>query len=115
MQEEVMKSAAFLFPRILNLGYKVLLYQAQFDFKDGTVGSTEWISNLKWEGRKQYNSANRTIYRLNNNTVGYITSTSSSSSKYHLTRVELLNAGHLAPSDQPEVCFDMLSKFIDGQ
>ncbi|KAI9141470.1 Alpha/Beta hydrolase protein, partial [Paraphysoderma sedebokerense] len=113
--EEVMKSAAFLFPRILNLGYKVLLYQAQFDFKDGTVGSTEWISNLKWEGRKQYNSANRTIYHLNNNTVGYITSTSSSSSKYHLTRVELLNAGHLAPSDQPEVCFDMLRKFIDGQ
>ncbi|KAH9269379.1 hypothetical protein BASA83_008607 [Batrachochytrium salamandrivorans] len=75
--------------------------KASFDFRDGPMGSSEWIESLEWHGTKGFLAAPRDIWRtsitLNDSTphvAGYITKHQS------LVRVELLGAGHVAPMDQ---------------
>ncbi|KAJ3117583.1 hypothetical protein HK100_000779 [Physocladia obscura] len=84
----------------------VLLYQGQFDFRDGILSSNKWISSLEWTGSDGYNKANRSVWKIGDAVVGYITSYA------QLKRVEVLLAGHLSPQDAPAVTKQMIYDFI---
>ncbi|KAJ1345175.1 hypothetical protein BSLG_000690 [Batrachochytrium salamandrivorans] len=88
----------------------------QFDFRDGPMGSSEWIESLEWHGTKGFLAAPRDIWRtsitLNDSTphvAGYITKHQS------LVRVELLGAGHVAPMDQGFVVKQMVDNLLIGE
>ncbi|KAI8808542.1 Alpha/Beta hydrolase protein [Cladochytrium replicatum] len=86
--------------------YKVLLFQGQFDFRDGIWGSTEWIEKLDWSGQIGYRSAQRKIWSFDGHVAGYVTE------HRNLKRVELLQAGHLAPMDQGARAKFMIESFV---
>jgi vitellogenic carboxypeptidase-like protein len=106
LEKDIMKSTAAYFPNILNSGYKVLLYQGQFDFRDGIMGSRHWIENMKWKYSLEYFNANRDVWMTNDKVAGYVTA------YRNLVRVELSNAGHLAPGDQGFNTAEMIKQFL---
>ncbi|KAI8926212.1 Alpha/Beta hydrolase protein, partial [Entophlyctis helioformis] len=113
LQGDVMKSAALVVAYLLDKQYRVVLYQGQFDFRDGIMASSEWIEGLDWHGAEGYATAEREIWRLATpgtdappHIVGF-------SREYaNLARVELLHAGHLAPMDQGFVSKRMIDDYL---
>ncbi|KAJ3113600.1 hypothetical protein HDU96_003177 [Phlyctochytrium bullatum] len=109
--EDAMKSAADVVEAVLAANISVLLYQAQFDFRDGIMSCNEWIEGLDWEGRNGFLEAERQIWRVDDGHVqhvaGYVTQHGL------LTRAEVLLAGHLAPMDAGKATLDMITRFIN--
>ncbi|KAI8822599.1 Alpha/Beta hydrolase protein [Fimicolochytrium jonesii] len=104
---DVMKSAV---PAILNIlnsdSCRVLLFQGQFDFRDGPLGQTEWIENLDWDGAAGYRDAERVVWNVGDEVVGYVT-------EYRqLRRVVLTRAGHMAPGDQTTITRLMMERLM---
>ncbi|KAI9345276.1 Alpha/Beta hydrolase protein [Obelidium mucronatum] len=104
--EKLLTEQQFDADKRLDDSLKVLLYQGQFDFRDGILSSNDWISGLEWNGQKQYQQAPREVWRMNDAVVGYTTQFE------HLKRVEILHAGHLSPKDSPEAIREMIFDFI---
>ncbi|KAJ3268372.1 hypothetical protein HDV01_003083 [Terramyces sp. JEL0728] len=105
LREDIMQSAASYFPEILDNGYQVLLYQGQFDYRDGVWSNTEWIENIDWKHRKKFLEQERQVWKPMQ-VAGYFT-------KYeNLVRFELLNAGHLAPGDQGKSTLSMIEQYL---
>lgn len=86
----------------------VLLFQGQFDAKDGYAGNLEWIHQLKWRNAEDFRRAPRQIWELEGERVGYWKEFG------HLSHAVVLGAGHLVPHDAPEASFDMIEKFVGG-
>ncbi|KAI9090845.1 Alpha/Beta hydrolase protein [Phlyctochytrium arcticum] len=95
-------------PPLLQSNISVLLYQGQFDFRDGAMGQSQWIEDLNWHGREEYGRAKRRIWKLGGRVVGYVTKAQG------LVRVEVLGAGHFVPKDQRKVGKRMIEAFIEG-
>ncbi|KAJ3190137.1 hypothetical protein HDU85_000428 [Gaertneriomyces sp. JEL0708] len=106
---DIMKSAKPVVQSLLDQGYKTLLYQGQFDFRDGPLGQTEWIDSMGWHGGSGYRAAHRTVWRVGQDVAGYITEYA------NLRRVELLLAGHLAPGDQLVWTRHMIEDFVERE
>ncbi|KAJ3237060.1 hypothetical protein HDU81_010063 [Chytriomyces hyalinus] len=86
--------------------FQVLLYQGQFDYRDGILGSTQWITSLNWPGREMFAAAVRRVWTLGDTTVGFVTEHA------NLRRVEVMLAGHLAPKDSPLASKSMVYEFV---
>ncbi|KAJ3334382.1 hypothetical protein HDU76_000075 [Blyttiomyces sp. JEL0837] len=86
---------------------KVLLYQGQFDFRDGVLSCNEWIDGLKWSGADGYRDTERRVWKVDGHVAGYVTEFD------RLRRVEVLLAGHLAPMDAGRVTREMVERFVD--
>ncbi|KAJ3290820.1 hypothetical protein HK104_006500 [Borealophlyctis nickersoniae] len=108
LQEDIMKSTAHLFPPLLEAGYNVLLYQGQFDYRDGILGQNRWIFQMEWSGGDGFAKAERKVWRVGGSIAGY------STEFRNLRRVEVLNAGHNAPMDQPWAVKGMIEEFVGG-
>ncbi|KAK9695384.1 hypothetical protein K7432_012980 [Basidiobolus ranarum] len=107
MKLDIMKSVQHLIPTLLE-NYKVLLYQGQFDYRDGIPGNTEWIRSLNWTGQSGFLQAERKVWKVDGHVAGYVT--------HHdnLTRVEVSRAGHMVPMNAPIPAWEMISKFIEN-
>lgn len=106
LENDIMKTSKQYFHTLLDNNYRILLYQAQFDFRDGILSSTEWIESLKWNGSGGYLDADRNVWTVGGHVAGYVTRFD------NLVRVEIMNAGHLAPGDQPEATKSMIEQFL---
>ncbi|KAJ2588577.1 hypothetical protein IWW49_002912 [Coemansia sp. RSA 1797] len=104
--KDIMRTTAPLFPHLLERGLDVQLVQGQFDFRDGVAANTLWINEAQWGGRKQYVMADRQHWSLGKELAGFVRSGG------NLTHRVILNAGHMAPGDQPEACQDMVDRFV---
>jgi vitellogenic carboxypeptidase-like protein len=93
IEEDIMKSAVDYFPSLLEAGYKVLLYQGQYDFRDGILSQNEWIKSLSWTHQDEYLKSRREPWFIKEDLAGYVTAFQ------NLIRVEVLNCGHLCPGD----------------
>jgi vitellogenic carboxypeptidase-like protein len=109
LSDDIMKSSVWYFATLLDSGYKVLLYQGQYDFKDGILSSNEWITNMKWSGAEEYAKAERSVWYEDKVVAGYKTE------HKNLVRAEVLNAGHLAPGDQGFTTRKMIEDFLVGR
>ncbi|KAJ2329545.1 hypothetical protein IWW51_000544 [Coemansia sp. RSA 2702] len=105
LTKDIMRTTAPLFPFLLERGLKVQLAQGQFDFRDGVAANTLWINEAQWGGKKQFAMADRQQWWLGKELVGY------DRSGGNLTHRVILNAGHMAPGDQPKACQDMVDRF----
>jgi vitellogenic carboxypeptidase-like protein len=107
LADDIMKSATWYFQTLLDSSYQVLLYQGQFDYRDGIMSSNEWIANLDWNGASEYIRSTRQIwFEKGNEIAGYI------QMHKNLARVEVLNSGHLAPGDQGYNTRRMIEQFL---
>jgi len=97
--------------KLLVKGVKVLLYQGQFDWKDGVVSNEAWVRTMQWEGVPSFLNSNRTIWKraVDGQIAGYWRRWQ------NLEHVVVLGAGHLVPMDNPLSAGDMLRRFLSIQ
>ncbi|RKP25865.1 Alpha/Beta hydrolase protein, partial [Syncephalis pseudoplumigaleata] len=108
---DIMQSTGGLFPELL-LHYRILLFQAQFDFRDGPVGSEAWIRQIQWPEQKAFNEAPRKAWRTSDQPgglAGYVTEHA------NLSHAIVLNGGHFSPADVPEAIMHMLNRWMAKQ
>ena len=87
---------------------KVLLYQGQFDLRDGVVSTEAWVKKMKWEGIKEFLDAEREVWWVNEKAVGYVQKWGS------LSHVVVGGAGHLVPTDQAVNSRTMIEDWVLG-
>jgi len=108
LKNDMMQTVKGLFPNILSK-VKVLLYQGQFDLRDGVASNEAWIVTIPWTGQDAFYNATRSVWNVDGSVAGYVKSFKS------LTQLTLVAAGHMAPMDQPLRTQVMVSNFIENK
>jgi len=108
LKDDIMQSQKPHVEALLAAGIRILLYQGQFDWKDGVVSNEAWVRSLDWPGTKPFLAANRTIWRRfsDGQIAGYWRGWQ------NLEQAVVLAAGHLVPMNQPLSAADMLLRFL---
>eukprot|EP00268_Persea_americana_P038173 TRINITY_DN37801_c0_g1_i3.p1 TRINITY_DN37801_c0_g1~~TRINITY_DN37801_c0_g1_i3.p1 ORF type:complete len:456 (-),score=85.12 TRINITY_DN37801_c0_g1_i3:633-2000(-) len=102
---DVMKSVKFMVEELVKKS-RVLLYQGQFDLRDGVVSTEAWMKEMDWEGLENFLMAERKVWKLNGELSGYVQKWGS------LTHVVVGGAGHLVPADQAVSSQAMIEDWI---
>jgi len=108
--DDNMKTTKPLFPALFKR-YKVLLYQGNYDLRDGVVSNSRWIETIDWEGKTRFKYSPRQVWLSSSGLLqGYVQQYT------NLTRVVLTGCGHLAPADAgcPAASLEMISRHIDN-
>jgi hypothetical protein len=86
----------------------IVLIEGQYDWKDGPSGNEAWMEKIDWPFRDDFNSQERLRWTVGGVDAGYAKEFN------NLIWVVVSGAGHLAPMDQPEACYDMVKRTIRG-
>lgn len=105
LHEDVMKSVKYMV-EVLVKKSKVLLYQGQFDLRDGVVSVEAWVKKMKWEAIGKFMTAERKIWKVNGELAGYVQKWGS------LSQVVVSGAGHLVPADQATSSQAMIEDWV---
>jgi carboxypeptidase C (cathepsin A) len=93
--------------RILSLRLKVLIYNGQNDFIVNTAGVLTYLNTLEWPLSKQWrNTKKKNWEEYGEDNLGWF-------KEYgNLNFVQIRNAGHLVPSDQPRIAWKMAQNYF---
>jgi cathepsin A (carboxypeptidase C) len=115
---DFMHSYHDLVPPMLEDGVQVLIYAGDVDYICNWLGNKAWTLDLGWSGKNDFNSADDIDYTL---TAEYSSGGPAPGDKMGRLRshknfhfLQIYNAGHMVPMDQPEVASQMLEQFISG-
>jgi cathepsin A (carboxypeptidase C) len=94
--------------KLLDEGVPVLVVTGLNDGKDTNfLGARRWVSKLRWRGAARYARAANRRWTVGGSVLGYRRRGGG------LTTLEVLDAGHLAPRDQPRIV-DALQQFMSA-
>ncbi|XP_037948560.1 venom serine carboxypeptidase-like [Teleopsis dalmanni] len=101
LKEDVMDTVA---PWIADLlqHYTVCIYNGQLDIIVAYPLTRNYLNQLKFPGSDIYKTAKREIWKVGGEIAGYAKHAG------HLIEIMVRNAGHMAPSDQPEWMFYLI-------
>jgi len=91
---------------LLGAGVRVLVYNGDADFMVDWIGSKSWAAELEWPHRDAWAAA-RDVPFVVSGIVRGLERTAAG-----LTFLQLYNAGHFVPQDQPEAALAMLREFL---
>ena len=101
-----MKNFAPYVADLLNEGVPALIYAGDLDFVCNYLGNRAWTLNLDWNHKAEFNAAEEKDW----NSGGGLVRTAGG-----LTFLQVYDAGHMVPSDQPEHALAMITQFIQGR
>jgi len=87
--------------------YRVVIYEGVNDLQCDFYGATAYLESMKWSGAKAFKTATNSTWMLDDNTVA-----GSFRVAEKLTYVNVFNAGHLVPHDQPVAALNMLEHLL---
>jgi len=90
---------------MLEGGIPVLIYAGDVDFICNYLGNQAWTLGLDWEHKDDFNSADQHEW---GDGAGLARTSNG------LTFLQVYDAGHMVPSDQPEVALKMIQNFVGG-
>jgi cathepsin A (carboxypeptidase C) len=90
---------------LLNAGFPALVYTGDVDFICNYLGNQAWTLAVEWNYKDDFNTAEPHDW---NNGKGLARESN------NLTFLQVYDAGHMVPSDQPEASLDMLKTFLSG-
>jgi len=105
---DYMKEFQNLIPDLLQDGIEVLIYAGDCDYICNWLGNKAWTQKLKWSGATEFNNAEDLEWQLDGNTVAKHRNAA------HFHFMQIYEAGHMVPMDQPEVSLEMVNRFISG-
>lgn len=73
------------------------------------MGNKAWTLSLEWDGHNQFTAAGDHDWTVDGVKAGLARSAKG------LTFLQVYNAGHMVPMDQPEAALQMLTTFLDGK
>jgi len=95
-------------PELLHDGIEVLIYAGDEDFICNWLGNKAWTKELQWDSKDDFNKAADHEWQTDNKTVARHRSTG----PFHFMQV--FEAGHMVPMNQPAVSLAMVNAFISG-
>jgi cathepsin A (carboxypeptidase C) len=90
---------------MLNSGIPALIYAGDVDFICNYLGNKAWTMDLSWNHKDEFNHAEDHEWGEN---MGLARSSNG------LTFLQVYDAGHMVPTDQPEVALTMINNFLKG-
>ncbi|KAL7560293.1 hypothetical protein ACA910_016591 [Epithemia clementina (nom. ined.)] len=90
---------------LLDAGYPALIYAGDVDFICNYMGNQAWTFGLDWSGGDKYRAADLHDW---NSGQGQARSYGG------LTFLQVYDAGHMVPMDQPAVALEMMANFVHG-
>eukprot|EP00934_Nitzschia_sp_Nitz4_P007750 Nitzschia sp. Nitz4//scaffold25_size161228//156007//157719//NITZ4_002458-RA/size161228-processed-gene-0.174-mRNA-1//1//CDS//3329544670//7740//frame0 len=90
---------------LLDAGYPALVYAGDVDFICNYLGNKAWTLGLEWSHTAEFQAADEHDW---NNGKGLARTSSG------FTFLQVYDAGHMVPADQPEASLDMLKTFLAG-
>jgi len=99
-------------PLVLSAGVNVLAYSGMDDYICNYVGGKDWILNFDWPGHTALTSATFKPTTAGGSVAigNFITAKPISSGAFYF--LEVYNAGHMVPMDQPQNALTMLNSFL---
>lgn len=104
LKRDVMDSVAPWVSELLS-HYRMLIYNGQLDVIVAYPLTENYLKQLKFNGDKDYKTAERMIWKVDNDVAGYVKHAG------NLTEVMVRNAGHMVPADQPKWALDLILRF----
>jgi cathepsin A (carboxypeptidase C) len=101
-----MKNFAPYVADLLNAGIPALIYAGDIDFVCNYLGNRAWTLKLDWDHKEDFKKADEKDW---NNGGGLVRSSN------NLTFLQVYDAGHMVPSDQPEQALAMITQFLNGE
>uniref|UniRef100_A0A6B2L4B6 Carboxypeptidase n=1 Tax=Arcella intermedia TaxID=1963864 RepID=A0A6B2L4B6_9EUKA len=96
---------------LLNEGYKVLVYNGQFDIILAGPRARVLCDYLVWDGQQGYQQSKKVIWKVeptDTTPAGYV------HNYQNLWRAIVRAAGHMVPADQPRAALDMMLRFYNN-
>lgn len=90
---------------LINDGIPALIYAGDVDFICNYLGNKAWTLELDWKNKKEFNDAEEKVWGDNEASVR---------SANGFTFMQVYDAGHMVPSDQPKVALSMIKTFVEG-
>ncbi|XP_068119725.1 retinoid-inducible serine carboxypeptidase [Hyperolius riggenbachi] len=103
MAGDFMKPVVDVVDELLSAGIQVTVYNGQLDLIVDTVGQEKWVKQLKWKCLDQFSNLRWQSVHLNGEETAAFYKSYENFSFFWIMR-----AGHMVPSDQPEMSLKML-------
>jgi len=103
------ESFRFDIPTTLAGGYRVLVYSGDKDLICNYIGGINLLSSMRWPGQSAWLAAPNTTWNVQGQVAGWAKTASS------LTWLQVHNAGHMVPMDQPQNALDMLGRLLNNK
>jgi cathepsin A (carboxypeptidase C) len=107
-----MKPIHHYIPKLLE-EVPVLLYAGDADYICNWLGNQAWAEALEWKGKKSYNAADLKKLRLGGEDDGKEYGKVKTSGNF--TFMQIYQAGHMVPLDQPEASVDFFNRWLGGE
>lgn len=95
---------------MLNGGIPALIYAGDVDFVCNYLGNKAWTSKLEWDHSDEFSAAKEHTWGKGKDDKGAGLATTANG----FTFLQVYDAGHMVPADQPEVALSMIQNFITG-
>mmetsp|Transcript_11692 Transcript_11692/g.40417 ORF Transcript_11692/g.40417 Transcript_11692/m.40417 type:complete len:212 (-) Transcript_11692:357-992(-) len=97
-----------VFPEMLDAGVRVLIYAGEMDYICNYLGNKAWALRLPWSGHDAFNAEGDHEWMVGGSKAGLARTVDG------FTFLQVYNAGHMVPLDQPANSLAMLSTFLAG-
>ena len=94
---------------------EVVLYSGNRDLNCNTLGTQAFLEAMEWRGAGQWRAARREMWVLGDARSGAFEVAGYAKEVLNLHFVVMVNAGHLAPKDQPAASLDLLRRALRGE
>eukprot|EP00440_Ansanella_granifera_P039442 gb/GFBE01042789.1/.p1 GENE.gb/GFBE01042789.1/~~gb/GFBE01042789.1/.p1 ORF type:complete len:477 (+),score=151.22 gb/GFBE01042789.1/:1-1431(+) len=108
-QGDWMKNYQTQIPDMLAAGIQVLVYAGDVDYICNWLGNKKWTLAMDWPHKDDFNAAEDADYMVDGKAAGKLRKASG----FHFMQV--YQAGHMVPMDQPAVALQMLNDFAEGK
>lgn len=95
-------------PIVLEGGFPVLVYSGMLDLICNYYGGAAWLASISWPGAAGFNGLSVQDWTISGSVAGHF------KSYQNLTWLEVEEAGHMVPHDQPANALAMINTFISG-
>merc|ERR1712048_1204983 len=110
-QNDFMKNYHTKIPDMLKSGVRIMVYAGDVDYICNWLGNKKWTLALDWPHKADFNAADDKPYMLadGQTQLGRIRQAGG------FSFVQVFQAGHMVPMDQPEAALKMLNDFLGNK
>jgi len=115
LQGDGMHNSASLLPELIDHGVRLLVYAGNADMMCNYIGNEAWVENLANKFHKEFKAAPsiQWVTARSGRVAGEVrTAGGSGYGAGNLTFVNVYQAGHMVPHDQPEAALDLFVRWI---
>ncbi|PWN52822.1 hypothetical protein IE53DRAFT_377822 [Violaceomyces palustris] len=105
-----MHNSAALLPELIDDGKRVLIYAGEADAMCNWAGNKQWITALESSYGDEFRNATDKSWKMDGKQVGLVRKAGDGAG--NVAFIQVHEAGHMVPTDQPAVAAEMLEKWL---